>query len=172
MLLLLLEVDLYEQTVDHHHNGPCLIPWEKQNSLLSYKFSTTAIYSSSTCTDFDHKSKFSPFFTQKNCNWGAWSHVCLLCRDLVSVHIIYEYERYLLPPPSSWHQWKGKTTRDYHNSNEYSILTRRPTRNIQLSDSSSSLSLSLSLVLSLQKLRRNFRIKKKKNISRCFNNVG
>ncbi len=101
--------------------------------------------------------KILSFFHTKELQLGSLvSCVSLLCRDLVSVHIIYEYEWYLLPPPSSWHQRTGKTTRDYHYSNEYSILTRRPTRNIQLSDSSSSLS--LSLFLSLQKLRRNFRI--------------
>jgi len=92
--------------------------------------------------------KILSFFHTKELQLGSLvSCVSPLCRDLVSVHIIYEYEWYLLPPPSSWHQRKGKTTRGYHYSNEYSILLENP-RAIYNCQIRLLLSLSLSLSLS------------------------
>ncbi len=164
MLLLLLEVDLYEQTVDHHHNGSCLIPWKKIKISSELQFLHHRHILLLHLHRFRPQVKILSFFHTNELQLRSLvSCVSPLCRDLVSVHIIYSYEWYLLPPPSSWHQRTGKTTRDYHYSNEYSILTRRPhAQYTTVRFFFFSLFLFLSLFLSLQKLRRNFRIKKKR----------
>jgi hypothetical protein len=94
MLLLLLEVDLYEQTVGHHHNGLALF-LEKNKILISSELQ----FLHHRHILLLHLQRFRPqlkilsFFHTKELQLRSLvSCVSPLCRDLVSVHILYEYE--------------------------------------------------------------------------------